>query len=63
MNGVPMTVNPILNRVAIQEWGQDGVICTDAGALWNMLTHHHCYQDIDAGRGRGGSGGHQPVPR
>ena len=35
-NGVPMTANPIL-KVVIPEWGQNGIICTDAGALANMV--------------------------
>jgi len=33
MNGVPMTVNPILKDITVKEWGQNGIICTDAGAL------------------------------
>ena len=47
MNGVPMTVNPILKDITVKEWGQNGIICTDAGALWNLVTEHHYYDDID----------------
>ncbi len=38
MNGVPMTVNPVLKDVARKEWGHDGIICTDAGAMRNLVT-------------------------
>ena len=38
INGVPMTVNPVLKDVARKEWGQDGIICTDAGAMRNLVT-------------------------
>lgn len=42
MNDIPMTVNPILNDVARKEWGEDGIICTDAGAM-NLLVTGHKY--------------------
>ena len=43
MNGVPMTVNPVLENVARKEWGQDGIICTDAGAMRNLvITQKYC---------------------
>jgi beta-glucosidase len=37
MNGIPMTVNPILRQITEKEWGVDGIICTDAGSVRNML--------------------------
>jgi beta-glucosidase len=46
-NGVPMTVNPILKDITMREWGLDGIICTDAGALTNMVTQHKYYPDIN----------------
>jgi beta-glucosidase len=46
-NGVPMTVQPILREMAMREWGFDGIICTDAGALTNMVTKHNYFADID----------------
>ena len=46
-NGVPMTVNPILKDITIREWGQDGIICTDAGALTNLVTRHKYYPDME----------------
>jgi beta-glucosidase-like glycosyl hydrolase len=30
VNGIPCTVHPILRAITIEEWGQDGIICTDA---------------------------------
>jgi beta-glucosidase len=46
MNGVPMTVNPVLRAVTMKEWGVDGIICTDAGAVRNMVNPqlHHYYK-------------------
>ena len=32
-NGIPCTVHPILKDITVKEWGLDGIICTDAGAL------------------------------
>jgi beta-glucosidase len=46
-NGVPMTANPILRSMTSHEWGLDGIISTDAGALTNMVTKHNYYPDID----------------
>lgn len=46
-NGIPMTVNPILKDVTMREWGLDGIICTDAGALTNTVTKHKYYTDIN----------------
>jgi beta-glucosidase len=39
-NGIPMTAQPILKDMTMREWGLDGIICTDAGALTNMVTQH-----------------------
>ena len=46
-NHIPMTVNPILREIAMKEWGVDGIICTDAGSLRNMVTKHKYFPDID----------------
>ena len=40
-NGVPCTIHPMLRAMAIGEWGQDGIICTDAGAYRFLVSHHH----------------------
>ena len=42
----------------MREWGFDGIICTDAGALTNMVTEHKYFPDMDqaaAGRFMRGS--------
>jgi len=47
MNGVPMTVNPVLEKVTRKEWGQDGIICTDAGAMTNLVTSNKYSPDLE----------------
>ena len=42
-NQVPMTVNPVLTQVLGSEWGVDGLVSTDAGAVTNMVTKHNYY--------------------
>ncbi len=44
-NGIPCTVHPILKEITVEEWGQDGIICTDAGALTMLVTEHAYYPD------------------
>ena len=46
-NGIPMTVQPILKDLTMREWGFDGIVCTDAGALTNMVTLHKYFADIN----------------
>ena len=45
-NKVPMTVNPILRDITMKEWGVDGIICTDAGSLGNLVSQHKYYPDL-----------------
>jgi beta-glucosidase len=40
-NGTPMTVSPTLKSVLEEKWGFNGIICTDRGALTNLVTQHH----------------------
>lgn len=40
VNGIPQTVNPMLINMAVNEWGQDGIICTDGGAYRLLVTAH-----------------------
>jgi len=47
VNGVPMTVNPVLRSMVMQEWGFNGIICTDAGALTNLVSQFHYYPSAD----------------
>ena len=48
-NGTPMTVNPVLKDVMIKEWGNDGLICTDGGALTLLTTAHKAFPDKEHG--------------
>ncbi|MGC4090481.1 MAG: glycoside hydrolase family 3 C-terminal domain-containing protein [Polyangiaceae bacterium] len=45
-NGEPCTVHPVLRDVAMRRWGNDGIICTDAGALGNLVNSQHRYADL-----------------
>jgi beta-glucosidase len=45
-NHVPMTENPVLRSVVMKEWGFNGILCTDAGALTNMVTRHHVFATL-----------------
>ncbi|HEV8204430.1 MAG TPA: glycoside hydrolase family 3 C-terminal domain-containing protein [Pyrinomonadaceae bacterium] len=47
VNGVPMTINPVLKKITREQWGQDGIICTDAGAMKNLVTSHKYYPDFE----------------
>lgn len=46
-NGVPCTVHPMLRRITVDEWGQNGIICTDGGAFRLLMTDHHYYPDLE----------------
>ena len=45
-NKVPMGASPVLRDVVLKQWGFDGIICTDAGALGNMVRAHHTYATL-----------------
>ena len=47
-NGIPMTANPVLRNVVMKDWGFNGIICTDAGALTNMVTRHYYARTMPA---------------
>jgi beta-glucosidase len=51
MNHIPMTVHPILREITMKEWGLNGIICTDAGSLRNMVnpTLHNYYKTLTDG--------------
>jgi beta-glucosidase len=42
-NGIPMTVHPVLYDVTVKEWGNNGIICTDGGALALLFKAHKEY--------------------
>jgi beta-glucosidase len=44
-NGIPCAVHPVLKAIAVDEWGQDGIICTDGGAMKLLVTHHQYCED------------------
>ncbi len=45
-NKIPMTENPVLRNVVMKDWGFNGIICTDAGALTNMVKAHHIFRTM-----------------
>ncbi len=45
-NGTPIEVNAVLRNVVMKEWGFDGVLCTDGGALTNLVKEHHAFSDL-----------------
>jgi beta-glucosidase len=47
VNEVPMTINPVLQKITRDQWGNDGIICTDAGAMKNLVTAHKYYPDFE----------------
>ena len=44
-NGIPCAVHPILKEVTINEWNQNGIICTDGGAFRLLVDSHKYYPD------------------
>ena len=58
-NGMPMMIHPVLKDVMIKEWGNDGLICTDGGALGLLITDHKSFENKEQRLGRSGEGGHQ----
>jgi beta-glucosidase len=45
-NGIPCAVHPILLAIAVREWNEDGIICTDGGAFKMLVTEHAFYPDL-----------------
>jgi beta-glucosidase len=48
-NGTPMMIHPVLKDVMVKEWGNDGIICTDGGALGLLITDHKSFPDKEHG--------------
>ena len=48
-NGTPMMIHPVLRDVVVREWGNDGIICTDGGALGLLTTAHKTFPDKEHG--------------
>lgn len=45
-NAVPCTVHPMLEDVTVRLWGQNGIKCTDAGALTQLVKGHKAFPDL-----------------
>ncbi len=45
-NGTPCHTHPMLREIAIGEWHQDGIICTDGGGLRLLVSGHQSYPDL-----------------
>ena len=48
-NGIPMMIHPVLKDVMIKEWGNDGLICTDGGALGLLISSHKRFPEKEQG--------------
>ena len=48
-NGTPMMIHPVLKDVMVKEWGNDGLICTDGGALGLLISAHKTFPDKEHG--------------
>ncbi|MDR2809854.1 MAG: glycoside hydrolase family 3 C-terminal domain-containing protein, partial [Tannerellaceae bacterium] len=50
VNGTPMTSNyDLLTNVSVKEWGNNGIICTDGGALGMLIANHKAYATMTEG--------------
>jgi beta-glucosidase len=50
VNGQPMTSNrDLLTGVSVNEWGNNGIICTDGGALGMLVADHKAYPTMAEG--------------
>lgn len=45
-NGIPSTVHPMLKEITVEEWGQDGIICTDGGAFTHLVNSHEYFDNF-----------------
>jgi beta-glucosidase len=46
-NGIPCATHPILEDIAVKDWGQNGIICTDGGAFRLLVTAHRQFQSLE----------------
>ena len=46
-NGIPAHVHPVLKSVAVNEWGQNGIICTDGGGLEHLVKSHQYFPNLE----------------
>ena len=45
-NGTPMILNPVNRDVVMKEWGFDGILCTDGGALTNLVKDYKVFKTL-----------------
>jgi beta-glucosidase len=45
-NGIPCTVHPVLKDVTVNEWGQNGIICTDGGGFKHLIDSHKYFKNL-----------------
>jgi len=63
-NGIPCTVQPVIEDVTVKKWGVDGVICTDAGGFKNLTGSQKYYENTtQAGAGSVNAGINQYLDR
>ncbi len=48
VNGVPAACSPVIKSVVIGEWGFDGMICTDAGAMQATYQSYKYFPSLEA---------------
>jgi beta-glucosidase len=46
-NGIPMAVHPIIKDISVNEWGVNGIICTDGGAFALLVNAHKYFPDTE----------------
>lgn len=44
-NGIPCIMHPFIKDITIGEWGLDGIVCTDGGALGLLVTDHKYFDN------------------
>lgn len=48
-NGIPMTIHPVLEKITRNRWGNNGIICTDGGALKLLIEEHKSFNNLAEG--------------
>lgn len=48
-NGVPCHIHPMLKQIAVAEWGQNGIICTDGGGYGLLVNEHKAFATLPEG--------------
>ncbi len=47
VNGIPCIIQPFLRAMTMGQWGLDGIICSDGGALGLLVTDHKAFKEWD----------------